>query len=114
MKTTLFILDNPFKDEKISDEDFLCWQCILLEGVLAKFPEQLKELEVRRVAFPRPRAEVIAFVGTDNQSLPTLVLENDVLNGQETGRFENARFIKGKDEIFDALSQIYGIPRVHP
>jgi len=114
LPTTLFILDNPFKDEKISDDDFLCWQCVLLEGVLAKFPDQLKALQVKRLGFPRPRTEVVDLVGEDNQSLPTLVLGAGVLPGAETGSFGETRFIKGKDEIMNALTQIYNIPHVHP
>jgi len=114
VETTLFILDNPFKDMALSDENFLCWQCILLEGVLAKFPSQLNELQVKRVAFPRPRALVVEKVGDENQSLPTLVLGEGVLEGHETGRFGETRFVKGKDEILNALAEIYTIPRVHP
>ena len=114
MQTTLFILSNPFKDEKISDEDFFCWQCLLLEGVVAKFPEKLKALVIERVEFPRPRQSVISLVGPDNQSLPTLVLGDDVLVGYETGVFGETRFVKGKDDILNALTEIYNIPRVHP
>ena len=114
METTLFILENPFKDENLSDEDYLCWQCVLLEGVLAKFPQQLSSLNVKRVGFSRPRVDVIAQVGGANQSLPTLVLGEGILEGQETGSFEGRRFIKGKDEILAALNQIYNIPHVHP
>ena len=114
METTLFILDNPFKDEKISDADFLCWQCILLEGVLAKFPSQLESLHVKRVPFQRPRKDVVKLVGEENQSLPTLVLGKGVLPDNETGSFGETRFVKGKDQILNALNQIYKIPLVHP
>jgi len=114
VETTLFLLENPFNDAAISEHEFLCWQCVLMEGVLAKFPERLKDLNVRRVSFPRPRHEMIELVGADNQSLPTLVLGEGVLDGQETGRYGKTRFIKGKDEILSALNQIYDIPRVHP
>lgn len=114
MQTTLFILENPFKDEKISNEDFLCEQCVLMEGVLAKFQSQLKDLYVERVSFPRPRQSVVDLVGDENQSLPTLVLGDDVLLGHETGNFGGTRFIKGKDNILNALTSIYNIPRVHP
>jgi hypothetical protein len=114
VETTLFSLENPFKDSAISDEDFFCGQCVLLEGVLAKFPNKLTELNVERIAFPRPRVKVVEKVGVENQSLPTLILGEGVLVGQETGRFGETRYIKGKDEILNALTEIYKIPRIHP
>ncbi|RYD97198.1 MAG: DUF3088 family protein, partial [Sphingomonadales bacterium] len=35
------------------------------------------KIEVRRVAFPRPRQEVIDLVGPDWQGLPMLVMDKD-------------------------------------
>jgi len=114
MRTKLLLLKLPFKDPHISDEDFFCWNCLLLEGLLNQFPSKLSDLEVERHGFARPRKDVIDLLGEDNQSLPTLVLGDGVLAGHETGTFGNTRFIKGKDEILRALTQIYAIPAQHP
>ena len=84
-----------------------------MEGLLAKFPDELAGLDVQRLAFPRPRDVMIELVGSNNQSLPTLVLGEGVLVGRETGTYSDTRFIKGKDEILNALTDIYDIPRVH-
>ena len=114
MSNKLMLLKLPFKDSDLSDDTYFCWNCLLLEGLLSQFPEALWELEVSRHDFPRPRAEVVDVVGDANQSLPTLVLGEGVLMGQETGTFNETRFVKGKDQILSALAQIYAIPVQHP
>ena len=114
MANTLYLLKMPFKDAAVSDEDFYCWTCLLLDGLTQKFSEKLSELDIQRIEFLRPRQKVVDIVGPDNQSLPMLVLDDNVLIGRETGTFGKTRFIKGKDEILDALTDIYAIPRQHP
>lgn len=69
----LFLLKPGFRDPAFPEQDFYCWHCALMEGVLASFPEHRPALDVRRIAFPRPRGEVIALIGAANQSLPVLV-----------------------------------------
>ena len=56
---------------------FYCWHCALMEGVLASFPELTPDLEVRQIAFARPRRDVTRLIGEANQSLPVLVLAED-------------------------------------
>ena len=114
MKNRLYILKTPFKDAALSDADYFCWTCVLLEGVISQFPDLEHQLTIHRVGFDRPRHNVIEEVGEDNQSLPMLVLEDNSLKGFETGVFNGNRFIKGREAILDALHQAYGIPIVHP
>lgn len=72
MKDILFLLSAPFSD---AGEDWYCNDCAALEGALLANPRWASALDVRRVAFPRPRAEVIALVGEEWQSLPMLVTD---------------------------------------
>lgn len=110
----LFILKSDFVDPAYPDERFYCWTCVLMEGLLSIFPELNQKIDVERVAFQRPRKHVINLVGEVNQSLPTLVLADDAPLGMETGEHEGIRFVKGKDEILNALSQRHNIPIFHP
>ena len=78
-----------------------------MEGILAKFPKELAGLKVQRMGFPRPREAVVALVGEDNQSLPTLILGDGVLTNEDTSQYGNVRFLKGNDKILNALTMIY-------
>ncbi|MGS4987865.1 DUF3088 domain-containing protein [Roseibium sp. RP-7] len=101
MKDTLYILAPGFEDPAYPGKAFYCWHCALMEGVLASFPELADRLDVRRIAWPKPRREVAELLGEDNQSLPVLVL-------CEGG------FINDKDEILAALTERHGFPHPHP
>ncbi|GAB2205084.1 DUF3088 domain-containing protein [Roseibium sp.] len=101
MKDTLYILSPGFEDPAYPGKTFYCWHCALMEGVLASFPELADRLDVRRIAWPKPRREVAELLGEDNQSLPVLVLS-------EGG------FINDKDAILAALTERHGFPHPHP
>ena len=49
-----------------------------LERGLASFSELAERIEVTRTAWPKPRREVIALVGEENQSLPLLILASEI------------------------------------
>ena len=74
MKDTLFILAAPFPDGGF---DWYCNDCATLEGALLVNPHWADKVDVRRVAFPRPRKEVVELVGPDWQGLPMLVMDRD-------------------------------------
>jgi hypothetical protein len=97
----LFLLAPGFEDPAFPGQLFYCWHCALLEGVLASFPNLAAKLEVERIAWPRPRAKLVALLGASHQSLPVLVLA-------EGG------FIDDKDAILAALSARHGFPAPHP
>lgn len=110
----LFLLQPGFQDPAYPRQVFYCWHCALLEGVLASFPELARKLDVVRIAWPRPRAELVALVGEAYQSVPLLVLAEDAPAALETGRYGNIRFIAGKDAILRVLSERHGFPDPHP
>lgn len=101
MKDTLYLLAPGFKDPAYPGKTFYCWHCALMEGILASFPDQAAHLDVRRISWPMPRAEIVDLLGAENQSLPVLVLA-------EGG------FLNDKDAILAALTQRHGFPHPHP
>lgn len=110
----LIILKPGFEDPAYPDRIFYCWHCALMEGVLASFPELAGRIDVERIAWPRPRLEVIDLVGEENQSLPLLVLPEGETSPHQTGIYEGRAFISDKDKILAALSDRHGIPVPHP
>ena len=114
VRNKLIILKTRFRDPAYPDEAFYCWHCVLMEGLLASFPNMAREIDVERIAWPRPRKELISLIGADNQSVPVLLLANDAPKGIEAKSHNGIVFINDKDSILHALSAIYGIPFPHP
>jgi hypothetical protein len=110
----LFLLEPDFDDPAYPGHRFYCWHCALLEGVLASFPRLTALLDVERIAWPRPRHDVISLVGEENQSLPLLALADDAPAELATGVYCGRRFVSGKDAILSVLSRRHGIPEPHP
>jgi hypothetical protein len=110
----LFLLKPGFSDPALPEQDFYCWHCALMEGVLASFPNLGVQLDVRRIAFPRPRVDVIALIGEASQSLPVLVLADDAPAGLAPPNPAGRRFINTPMDILDALHRRHGFPPAHP
>lgn len=110
----LFILKTGFADPDYPDQTFYCWHCVLMEGLLASFPDMAANIDVERIAWPRPRRELVTLIGEENQSLPVLLLADDAEAGLETGTYNGVRFVDEKNAILKALSVRHGIPVPHP
>ena len=110
----LFILKPGFEDPAYPGQVFYCWHCALMEGILASFPYLGENLQVERIAWPRPRQELFDLVGDETQSLPLLVLAAGGSSPHETGRHDDRGFIDDKDKILAALSERHGFPAPHP
>jgi len=118
-RDTLIILQSDFADPAYPDQRFYCWHCMLMEGLLASFPALQSRIDVMRIAWPKPRAEVVALIGIENQSVPVLILADDAPDletgaGLETEIWGGRRFVTGKDAILRALAVRHGIPDPHP
>ncbi|MFD2238756.1 DUF3088 domain-containing protein [Aureimonas populi] len=113
-RDTLFLVKPGFSDPAYPGQSFFCWHCALIEGLLAGFPEFAARLDVRRVAWPRPRGEVIEMAGEANQWLPLLILAEGEASPHETGRHEGRALIADKDAILSALAERHGFPLPHP
>ena len=97
----LFLLESEFADSELPGRSFYCKDCITIEGLLAAFPDRASRLEVVRVAYPRPRPEVIAAIGEANQNLPALA-------------FAEGGFVNDIEALLAALNRRHGFPERHP
>lgn len=97
----LFILDREFDDPAFPGSAFYCRDCILIEGLLAMFPDRTTNLEVIRVPWPRPRPLVVDTIGEANQNLPALV-------------FSDGGFVNEIKLLLETLHTRHGFPEPHP
>lgn len=80
MKPILFILKMPFEDAEMAgtgDQLWFCTHCALIEGALAINPHWLEHIDLKRIDAQKPRQELIAHLGVDNQWVPVLILGSD-------------------------------------
>ena len=113
-RDVLFLLKPGFHDPDLPGRTFYCWHCALMEGVLASFPELTPDLEVRQIAFARPRRDVTRLIGEANQSLPVLVLAEDAPADLPAAVHEGRRFVNEPMAILDILHRRHGYPPAHP
>jgi hypothetical protein len=113
-KHVLFMLKPGFYDEK--GGPFFCPGCAAVEGFLKYAPQVEKQLDVRRIEFPRPRREIVELIGAANQGCPVLVLDAvsplpaEAIKSAETGK----AFISGATQICEFLGRTFGVVRPHP
>lgn len=101
-RDTLFLLDPDWADPAHGGERrFYCKDSMTVEGLLATFPERAADIDVVRVAWPRPRAQVVAAIGEENQNLPALV-------------FAEGGFANEIEALLAALHARHGFPERHP
>ena len=113
-KDTLFLLQPGFENPAYPGRVFFCWHCALMEGGLASFPDLAQRLDVVRIPWPKPRRAVIDAAGTENQSVPMLVLPEGESSPHQTGTHNGRAFIDTKDRILAALTDRHGFPDPHP
>lgn len=113
-KPILFLLDREFEDGQLPGQRFFCRHSLLLEGALSSIDGLHTQLDVRRIGFARPRREVIAEIGEQDQSLPKLVLPQGVQSTHATGTHHDRQVVSGAEPILAALNGLLGIPVAHP
>jgi hypothetical protein len=111
-KPILFLLRAGFGDSKHGTGGLYCPECATIAGLLYYYPKLVEALDVRLVDVPRPRPEVVAMVGEENQSCPVLVLpQGDLPTGVPVA---NGRaFVSGPEPIVNFLADRYGTARSH-
>ncbi|MEQ1756351.1 MAG: DUF3088 family protein [Micropepsaceae bacterium] len=110
MKDRLYILAAPFPDGGF---EWYCNDCATLEGALMVNPHWNDRIDVRRVAYPRPRQELIDLIGSEYQGLPMLVMERDRAPGDaiNVGDFAILQDVRA---IGRALASRHGGAGPHP
>ena len=113
-KATLFLLKPGFHDDK--GGPFFCPESAAVEGFLKYVPQVESKLEVYRIDFPRPRKDVIALVGAENQGCPVLVLgAGEAIPAEAKRSLETGNaFISGSLPICEYLGRTLGVVRPHP
>ena len=87
---------------------------MLIEGLITTFPRLAEQIEIHRIAWPRPRADLVSRLGSGNQSLPVLILSDTGTGCQGVKQHDDVHFIDDKDAILTALTLRHGIPTPHP
>jgi Protein of unknown function (DUF3088) len=113
-KPILFLLAPDFADAAHPGQRFFCPHCAMIEGVLSLYPRLVDELDIRRIAFPRPRPMVIELIGEANQSMPQLVLPPGESSALASGEFNGRAYASGEAKIIEVLVERYGISSSHP
>lgn len=75
-KYILFLLKPDFFDGE--DGPFFCPHNAAVEGLLKYAPELETKLDIRRVEFQRPKPDIIAILGEENQNRQCLSLTNQL------------------------------------
>ncbi len=113
-KHKLFML-NPWFEED-GQGPYYCPDCGVVEGFLTYSPEIRNEIEIIDVDFPRPRDEIVSYLGLENQDSPVLVLSDDgrgfegVRQSLSTGK----KFINDAIQICNFLGATYNGVKPHP
>lgn len=118
MADVLFLLKPGFADEKAGSGGFYCPPCATVTGLLSYYPELREGLEVKSIAFPRPRSEVVELLGgPDHPGCPVLVLDDAstvpsgvTVHTAKTGK----RYLDGPTDIGNYLAAKHGVSRPHP
>ena len=112
-RDTLFILRAPFEDPDL-DGTWFCTSCATMEGMLLANPQWARAIDVVRSAYPRPRREVIAVLGEENQSLPALAIA-DIAKAPADALMAGAiAFLSEPKAIARYLAAQYGGAGPHP
>lgn len=112
-KHTLFLLTPGFFDGE--EGPFFCPHSAALEGLLKYVPEIEIHVEIKRIGFTRPRQEITALLGEENQFTPVLILnenaedKEDAEISAQTGR----AFLLGEIAISKYLHKTLGIMKPH-
>jgi hypothetical protein len=112
-RDTLFIIKAPFEDPELQGTWF-CRDCATMEGALLANPHWSNHIDVKRVSYPRPRHEVIAALGEENQSLPALAIA-DLTKAPADALMGGSRpYIAEPKAICRYLAAAYGGAGPHP
>lgn len=113
-KFVLFLLKPGFTDAQ--GGPYFCPSCARVEGFLRYVPEVERQVDVRRIDFPKPRTAIVELLGPSNQGCPVLILDTadnlpaGAKRSQETGRV----YIDSSTAICDFLGRTFGVVRPHP
>ncbi|WP_298143464.1 DUF3088 family protein [Flavobacterium sp.] len=115
----LFLLPSAFLDHNIPPKSqmYFCPDCALLEGMLSYFPDLRKLLDIRYIAYERPRTEIVALLGEEHQNCPLLIIDENIVfahNYADLKTVNGIRFLNSGTAIAQFLANQYGFSMPHP
>jgi hypothetical protein len=112
MQDRLYLLKPNFIDR---GKAYFCPGCAQVEGMLSFYPGLRDKIDVRYIAFPRPRPDLVHEIGEENQGCPKLILggEYHIPQGIKVDEAKGNRFISGPIEICRYLAGAYGVGEPH-
>jgi Protein of unknown function (DUF3088) len=114
-RDTLFLIRAPFENSTLAQgATYFCFDCAAMEGALLANPQWLRSIDVRRLPYPRPRHELAALIGEDNQGMPVLVLGDAEKAPPTAPRFLRRAFLTDPREITRYLASTLGGAGPHP
>jgi hypothetical protein len=116
--TTLFLLKPGFTDSSSDKEGkkYYCPHCAMIEGVLKYYPQLEKMIEIHRIDFKRPRKEILALIGEENQNCPVLIIDKIKENDIDTSYFQvfgDKLFVNSDELIARYFTEKFGIGILH-
>jgi hypothetical protein len=111
VKDQLFLLRPGFKNAGMGP--LYCSDSAPVEGVLSFFPALRKLVDVHYLEFPRPRQELVAALGEQNQGLPVLILADvrKIKDAELEPESANGKsFFTSERSIRQYLSTQYDLP----
>ena len=118
-KTKLFLLKANFSDPNLGDENlrYFCPDCAIIEGILSYYPNLKNELDIQYVDFQRPRNELVALLGVNNQSCPSLIINFEKATDKTLRQFQQySDYLFSNDPkiIANYFAEKFGIGIEHP
>lgn len=108
-KDILFLLPPGFKANGRRE---YCPECAEAWGLLHYFPAIKESLDIEYQNLQKPRPQLVALLGEDNQNCPTLVLDDNSPRYAECDiqEINGIRFIANARGIGRYYSQRFGLP----
>ncbi len=110
-RDVLFVIKAPFED---GGAMWFCHDCAAMEGMLLANPQWAHHIDVRRIPFPRPRHDIIALIGEENQSMPVLVMADDAKAPEGAMRAQGLAYLTNTRAIGRYLAGAHGGAGPHP
>jgi hypothetical protein len=109
----LILLQPGFSDARYPGEQFVCIDCLPIEGLLASDPTRGAQLDVERVAFEKPRQTVVAALDADHQGLPVLIFGDGVPPPEDAQHVNGRYFVSDPRRILALLAERHGFFKLH-
>jgi hypothetical protein len=108
-KDRLYLLTPDFSADGMKQ---FCSECAMVEGMLSFYPQIRKELDIKYIAFTKPRPEIVKELGPEHQSSPVLVIA-DPARVKKAGPNVKVQSSNGKQFVNDPYMVCEYLATVH-